>query len=55
MHDRLHIVPWEEPRHSIHDPLIPAVVIFLDDINNGTFLKRQLIFFVLCVVVDCHH
>lgn len=55
MHDRLHIVPWEEPCHSIHDTLIPAVIVFLDDINDGTFLKRELVFFVLCVVIDRHH
>lgn len=55
MHDGLDVVPREEPRHSIHNALVPAIVVLLDDINDGSFLKRQLVFLVFCIIINCHN
>lgn len=55
VHDGLHIVPWKESCYSIHYTLIPPIIIFLYDIDDGTFLKGEFILLVFCVVVDCHN
>lgn len=55
VHDGLHVVPREEAGGSAHHTLEPAVVIFLDDIDDGAFLERQLVLLVPHVVIDGHH
>lgn len=55
MHDGLHVVPWEEASGGVHHSLEPAVLVLLDDVDDRSFLERQLVLFVGSVVVDGHH
>lgn len=52
VHDGLNVVSWEESSDAVADPFKPAVIIFLDDVDDGSFHEGQLIFLVLGVVVD---
>lgn len=55
MHDGLHVVPGEESGDAAGDAFEPAVVVLLDDVNDGALHERQLVVLVLAVVVDGHH
>lgn len=55
MHDGLHVVAGEESRDAVADPLEPAVVVLLDDVDDGPLDEGQLVVLVPGVVVDGHH
>lgn len=55
VHDGLHVVPGEEASGSAHHTLKPAIIILLDDVDDGPFLEGQLILLVPRVVIDGHH
>lgn len=55
VHDGLHIVSWEKPGDAIADSFEPAVIILLDDIDDGSFHKGQLILLILGIVIDGHN
>lgn len=55
MHDALHVVAREESGDSVADALEPAVVVLLDDVDDGALHEGQLVVLVLAVVVDGHH
>lgn len=55
MHDGLYVVSWEESSDAVADPFEPAVIVLLDDVDDGSFHEGQLIFLVLGVVVDGHN
>lgn len=55
MHDALHVVAGEESGDSVANALKPAVVILLDDVDDGALHEGQLVVLVLGVVVDGHH
>lgn len=55
MHDGLDVVAREEARGAVHHALVPAVVVLLDHIDDGTLLERELVLLVSGVVVDGHH
>ena len=54
-HERLHVVPWEESGYSVHDALPPAVIVTLQDVDDGVFREAQLVFLVGSVVVHGDH
>lgn len=55
VHDGLHVVPGKQTRDAAANSLEPAVVILLDDVDDGSFHERQLIVLILDVVVDGNH
>ncbi len=55
MHDGLHVVAGEQSGDAVADALEPAVIVLLDDVNDGPLHERQLVVLVLAVVVDGHH
>lgn len=55
MHDGFNVVSWEESSDAVADTFEPAVIIFLDDVDDGSFHEGQLIFLILGVVVDGHN
>lgn len=55
VHDGLHVVSWEKPSDAIADSFEPAVIILLDDIDDGSFHKGQLILLILGIVIDGHN
>lgn len=55
MHDGLNVVSWEESRDAVADAFEPAVVILLNDVDDGSFHEGQLVLLVLSVVVDGHN
>lgn len=55
VHDGLHVVSWEKPGDAIADSFEPAVIILLDDIDDGSFHKGQLILLILGIVIDGHN
>lgn len=55
VHDALHVVAGEQAGDTVADALEPAVVVLLHHVDDGALHERQLVLFVLCVVVDGHH
>lgn len=55
VHDGLDVVSWEESSDTVTDAFEPAVIIFLDYVDDGSFHEGQLILLVLGVVVDGHN
>lgn len=55
VHDGFDVVAREEACDAVTHSLEPAVVVLLDDVDDGAFREAQLIVFVLGVVVDGHH
>lgn len=55
MHDRLDVVSWEESGDAVTDAFEPAVIVFLDYVDDGSFHEGQLILLVLAVVIDGHN
>lgn len=55
MHDGFDVVSWEESSDAVADAFEPAVIVFLDDVDDGSFHEGQLIFLILAVVVDGHN
>ncbi len=55
VHDGLDVVSGEEAGGGVHHALKPAVLILLDDVNDRSFLERELVLLVGSVVVDGHH
>lgn len=55
MHDGLDVVAGEESRDAVADAFEPAVVVLLDDVDDGSLHEGQLVLLVLGVVVDGHH
>lgn len=55
MHDGLDVVSREESGDAVADAFEPAVVVLLDNVNDGSFHEGQLILFVFAVVVDGHN
>lgn len=56
VHDWFNIIPRKQAGYSIANSFIPAVIVLLYHINDCTLHKRQLIIFVLCIVIysnDC--
>ena len=51
VHDWFNIIPRKQASYSITNSFIPAVIILLYHINDCTLHKRQLIVFVLCIVI----
>ena len=35
LHAGLHVVAGEEPRHTVHDPFPPSVVVLPDNVDDG--------------------
>lgn len=54
VHDGLDVVSWEEPGDAVADSFKPAVIIFLDYIDDGSFHEGQLVLLVLGIVIDGH-
>lgn len=52
MHDGLHIVAGEEAGDAVADALEPAVVVLLDEVDDGALHERQLVVLVLAVVIN---
>lgn len=55
VHDGLHVVSWEKPGDAVADSLKPAVVILLDDVDDGSLHEGQLVLLVLGIVIDGHN
>lgn len=55
VHDRLDVVSWEESGDAVADAFEPAVIVFLDDVDDGSLHEGQLILLVLAVVIDGHN
>ena len=55
VHDGLDVVAGEQAGGAVHDALVPAVVVLLDDVDDGTLLEGQLVLLITSVVVDPHH
>ena len=55
MHDGLDVVPREEAGGATHRSFVPAVVVLLDDVDDGALVEGQLVLLVRRVVVDRHH
>jgi len=55
LNTRFDVVAGKEPGVAIHDALPPAIVVLLDDVDNRSFVERQLIVLVLLVAVDGNH
>lgn len=55
VHDGLHVVPGKQTRDAVAHSLEPAVVILLDDVDDGSFHERQLVVLIFDVVVDGNH
>lgn len=55
VHDGLHVVPGKQTRDAVAHSLEPAVVVLLDDVDDGSFHERQLVVLILDVVVDGNH
>lgn len=55
VHDGLHVVSWEKPGDAVADSFKPAVIIFLDYIDDGSFHEGQLVLLVLAIVIDGHN
>lgn len=55
VHDALHVVARKQARDAVAHAFEPAVVVLLDDVNDGALHERQLVLFVPGVVVDGHH
>lgn len=55
VHDRLNVVPGEEAGGATHCSFVPAVVVLLDDVDDGALVEGQLVLLVRRVVVDRHH
>lgn len=55
MHDGLDVVAGEQARDSATDSLEPAVIVLLNDVDDGSLHEAQLIVFIRSVVVDGHH
>ena len=55
VHDGLHVVAGEEAGDAAGHALVPAVVVLLDDVDDGALHEGQLVVLVLGVVVDGHH
>lgn len=55
VHDRLHVVSWEESGDAVADAFEPAVIVFLDDVDDGSFHEGQLILLILSIVIDGHN
>lgn len=55
VHDRLNIVSWKESGDAVTDAFEPAVIVFLDYVDDGPFHEGQLILLVLAVVIDGHN
>lgn len=55
MHDRLDVVSWEESGDAVTDTFEPAVIVFLDNVDDGSLHEGQFILLVLAVVIDGHN
>ena len=55
VHDGLHVVAGEQAGGAIARSLIPAIVVLLDDVDDGALHERQLIILVPGVIVDSDH
>lgn len=55
MHDALHVVARKQAGDTVAHAFEPAVVVLLDDVNDGALHEGQLVVFVPGVVVDGHH
>lgn len=55
VHDGLDVVPGEEAGGATHRSFVPAVVVLLDDVDDGALVEGQLVLLVRRVVVDRHH
>lgn len=55
VHDGLYVVSREEARGLVHHAFVPAVVVLLDHVDDGTLLEGELVLFVASVVVNGHH
>lgn len=55
VHDRLNVVSWEQSGDAVADPFEPAVIVFLDNVDDGSFHEGQLILLVLGIVIDGHN
>lgn len=55
VHDRLNVVSWEQSGDAVADPFKPAVIVFLDNVDDGSFHEGQLILLVLGIVIDGHN
>ncbi len=55
VHDGLHVVSRKQTSEAVANAFKPAVVVLLDDVDNGSFHEAQFIFLILEVVVDGNH
>jgi len=51
VHDWFDVIPRKQASYSIANSFIPAVIVLLYHINDCTLHKRQLVVFVLCIVI----
>jgi len=51
---RFNVVARKESSVAIHNAFPPAVIILLDDVDYGSFVKCEFIVLVLLVTVDCN-
>ena len=55
VHNGLHVVARKQAGHSVTYSLEPAVIVLLNDVDDGALHEGQLVVFILDVVVDGHH
>ena len=52
---RLDVISREKSGVAIHYTFPPTVIVFLDHINDGSFIERQFVIFVLLITVYRYH
>lgn len=55
VHYWFHVIAGEKAGDAVTHSLKPAIIVLLDDIDNGAFHEGQLVIFILGVVIDGHH
>ena len=55
LHERLHVVAREQARDPVEDALPPAVIVLLEDVDDGVLGEAELVLLVRRVVVDGDH
>lgn len=55
VHDWLNVVSRKESSDAVADTFEPAIIVLLDDVDDGSLHEGQLVLFILRVVVNSHN